>query len=76
MKATPISPLSLRLQVQDLLTLLWLPPLMGMSVDLLVARWADARYKSTIRTVGKATLLVAVFFTFLVILRFYVFKAQ
>ncbi len=74
-KGEGISPLWLRLQMRDLLGLLWLPPLMGMSVDLLTARWADARYKSTIRKVGKVALFVAASVTVLEILKFYVFKA-
>ncbi len=75
LKAEPVSPVSLRLQLIDLLNLLALPPLTGIAIDLLIAKWADERYKPTVRKIGRIVLLAALFFMLIVVLRFYVFRS-
>ena len=74
-KGWPISPLWLRLQVQDLLNLFLLPPLMGMGVDLIIAFWADKQYQPTTRKVGGIVVFIAGFFVVLAMMRFYALKS-
>ena len=74
-KGWPVSPLWLSLQIQDLLNLLLLPPLVGMGIDLLIARWADERYRPTIRRLGGIVILIAGFFVFLAVMRYYVLRS-
>jgi len=59
----------------DILTLLWLPPLAGMGIDLLIAKWADGQYKPAIRKIGKIVLLIALYFILLTVVRYYVLKS-
>ena len=74
LKGGSVSPLWLRLQVQDLLGLLCLPPLMGMGADLFIAEWTNGQYKLMMRRIGIVVLLTAGFFTFLEIIRYYVIR--
>ncbi len=70
-----ISPIELQVRVRYLLGLLWLPPLTGMGVDLCMARWTDVPYRSKVQRIGAMVLLIALDFTLLEMVRFYVLKS-
>jgi hypothetical protein len=46
-------------QITQLLTLCAMPPIAGMSIDLLIAKWTEKRYQQNVRTIG--LILMAVF---------------
>jgi len=57
------SPTEVTLQIRDLLTLCAVPPVVGMSVDLLIAKWPAKQY----RELARATGLVMIAFVIMVV---------